>query len=86
MKETTLKSSITQNIYVETHNDYESFILHQTTIGNKQRPAVESSIVMTSDQLRQLVAAQQGVHWTARVVAQVKSFLSSLWSAVLRRR
>lgn len=73
MEETTLKSQITQDIYVETHNDYESFILHQTTIGNKQRPAVESSIVMTSDQLRQLVAAQQGVHWTLRLWAWLKN-------------
>ena len=30
-------------------------------------------------------AAQHGAQWTAGLVAQVKSFFKSLWSAVLRR-
>lgn len=55
MKETTLESDITQEIYVETHNDWKTFILHQSTIGNAQRPAVENFIVMTQDQFAKLV-------------------------------
>lgn len=55
MKEANLSSSITQDIRVETHNDYKAFILHQSIIAAKQRPAVSSSIVMTSAQLVQLV-------------------------------
>ena len=68
MKETTLESRITQDIHVETHNDWETFILHQSTIGNAQRPAVDNFIVMTQDQLAKLVAAQHGTHWTLATV------------------
>jgi hypothetical protein len=56
MKETILVSTITQDIYVETHNDYEVFILHQG----------EAPVVMTSGQLAQLVGVVQGSRPTMR--------------------
>ena len=78
VKEITLESSITQDIYVETHNDWKVFILRQSTIGNAQRPAVENSIVMTQDQLAKLVAAQQRVEWTAIQPARIEEFVRDL--------
>ena len=79
VKETILESPITQDIQVETHNDWKVFILRQSTIGNEQRPAVDNSIVMTQDQLAKLVAAQHGVHWTLATVWQN-------WRSLFRRQ
>ena len=59
MKTTKLPDEHVETITVETHNDWNVFILRQSTIGNAQRPAVDNSIVMTQDQLAKLVATQQ---------------------------
>ena len=55
MKIATLKSPITQAIRVQTHNNYDTFILTQSTVPAERRPSVENSIVMTADQLAQLL-------------------------------
>jgi len=62
MKTTKLPDEHVETITVETHNDWNVFILRQSTIGNAQRPAVDNSIVMTQDQLAKLVATQQNAH------------------------
>lgn len=53
-----LESETTQSIFAETGNDYKTFILWQSTVVSRtgERPAVKSGIVMTAEQLRQLIA------------------------------
>ena len=56
MIKTTLKSPITSDVTVETSNEYKTFIVRQSTVGNEQRPSVENSIVMTAEQFRELAS------------------------------
>jgi len=51
---------------------------YHTNIGNLLHQAADEIDYLQNN-------AQQRVQWTAGLVAQVKSLLSSLWSAVLRR-